>query len=209
MSCDLHLHRVRGRHRPERKPESQWQSLPPSPVLQPLVTTTPLSTDLQRLSLYPRIPHSRKGFFKTYRLLRERETERERGKSREGGRQRIPSRLRAVRAKPDVGLELTNHKIVTRATVGRSTNRATQTPVSAALTKRHATSFPQPRSEGQTDKLLRSPALPMGRCLPAEGPGFTGLLCPGLRAPCSAGSLTSRPRARANPSAVGPAGCNR
>ena len=85
MSCDLHLHRVRGRHRPERKPESQWQSLPPSPVLQPLVTTTPLSTDLQRLSLYPRIPHSRKGFFKTYRLLRERETERERGKSREGG----------------------------------------------------------------------------------------------------------------------------
>ena len=36
-----------------------------------------------------------------------------RGGAREGGRERIPSRLRAVSAEPSVGLDLTNHKIMT------------------------------------------------------------------------------------------------
>ena len=51
--------------------------------------------------------------------MRERERERERehewGKGAERERQRIPSRLRAVSTEPDVGLELTNGEIMTRA----------------------------------------------------------------------------------------------
>ena len=39
--------------------------------------------------------------------------ERESKTGREGGREKIPSRLHAVSAEPDVGLELTNHEIVT------------------------------------------------------------------------------------------------
>ena len=35
------------------------------------------------------------------------------GRGRESGRDRIPSRLCNVSAEPDVGLELTNHEIVT------------------------------------------------------------------------------------------------
>ena len=35
------------------------------------------------------------------------------GRGRERGRERIPSRLCAVNTEPDVGLEPTNHEIVT------------------------------------------------------------------------------------------------
>ena len=48
---------------------------------------------------------------------REREGEHEWGRSRERGRHRIRSRLQAVRTEPDVGLELMNHKIMTRTEV--------------------------------------------------------------------------------------------
>ena len=48
-----------------------------------------------------------------YLLLRERESEREQGRGRERRRERIPSRLRAVSTEPDVGLERTNHDVVT------------------------------------------------------------------------------------------------
>ena len=46
-----------------------------------------------------------------YLFLRERQQVRER--QRERGRQRIPSSLHAVSAEPNVGLELTNHEIMT------------------------------------------------------------------------------------------------
>ena len=39
--------------------------------------------------------------------------ERERERKRERERERIPSRLRAFSAEPNVGLELTNHEIMT------------------------------------------------------------------------------------------------
>ena len=42
-----------------------------------------------------------------------REIESKRGRSREKGRERIPSRLCTVIAGPDVGLELTNCEIMT------------------------------------------------------------------------------------------------
>ena len=35
------------------------------------------------------------------------------GRNRERGRERTPSRLQAVSAEPDVGLDLTNHEIMT------------------------------------------------------------------------------------------------
>ena len=38
---------------------------------------------------------------------------REWGRGREGGRDGIPNRLRALSTRPDVGLDLTNHEIVT------------------------------------------------------------------------------------------------
>ena len=41
------------------------------------------------------------------------EREYEQGRGRERGRARIPSRLHAVSAEPNVGLELTNCKIMT------------------------------------------------------------------------------------------------
>ena len=43
--------------------------------------------------------------------------EHEQGRGRERVRDRIPSELRAVSAQPDVGLELTNGKLVTRAEI--------------------------------------------------------------------------------------------
>ena len=43
---------------------------------------------------------------------RDRERERER-ESRGGARERIPSRLHAISAEPDAGLNLTNHEIMT------------------------------------------------------------------------------------------------
>ena len=60
-----------------------------------------------------------KNFFNIYLLLRDREgdTEPEAG-----------SRLRAVSTEPDAGLEPTHREIVTRAEVGRSTDRAPQAP---------------------------------------------------------------------------------
>ena len=48
-----------------------------------------------------------------YLLLRERKREREQGGSKERGRHRIPSRLHAVSAEPNVVLELTNCEIMT------------------------------------------------------------------------------------------------
>ena len=44
------------------------------------------------------------------------------GGGAERGRERIPGRLRTVSAEPDVGLELTNHEIMTWAEVGHFTN---------------------------------------------------------------------------------------
>ena len=43
--------------------------------------------------------------------MREREREKTRGRGRERGRQRIPSRLCAIRAEPDLGLKLTEPKV--------------------------------------------------------------------------------------------------
>ena len=42
-----------------------------------------------------------------------RECAREQGRSRERGRERIPSRFHAVSAEPNVGLKLTNREIMT------------------------------------------------------------------------------------------------
>ena len=53
---------------------------------------------------------------------RERMHVHEQGRDRERERERIPSRLRAVSAEPDVGLELTNHEIMTLAEIGHLTN---------------------------------------------------------------------------------------
>ena len=47
---------------------------------------------------------------------------------RERETQNPESRLRAVSTEPDVGLELTNREITTRAKVGRLTDSATQAP---------------------------------------------------------------------------------
>ena len=55
-------------------------------------------------------------FFNAYFfILREREGARARSGEgqRQRGRERIPSRLRAVRAEPDAGLDPTGHEIVT------------------------------------------------------------------------------------------------
>ena len=52
-------------------------------------------------------------FFLFIHLFQERERERvQAGRGRERGRERIPSRLRAVSTEPDVGLELTKREIV-------------------------------------------------------------------------------------------------
>ena len=50
-------------------------------------------------------------FFNVYFILRE--TENEQGRGTERGRERIPSRLRAVSTEPDMGLELMNHETMT------------------------------------------------------------------------------------------------
>ena len=47
------------------------------------------------------------------RLFRERETDSKRGRGRERGRERIPSRLRAVIADPHVGLEPMSREMMT------------------------------------------------------------------------------------------------
>ena len=55
-------------------------------------------------------------------FLRARESKQGRGRKR--GRERIPSRLRSVSTEPDVGLELTNLEIMTRAeTKSQTLNR--------------------------------------------------------------------------------------
>ena len=73
-----------------------------------------------------------KFFLKFYLFLREREreTEPEWGRGREWGdtESKAGSRLWAVSIEPDVGLELTGHKIVTWAEVGCLTDWATQAP---------------------------------------------------------------------------------
>ena len=56
-------------------------------------------------------------FKKCLFILRERQGERESERDRENepgrGRERIPSRVHAVSAEADVGLDLTNHEIIT------------------------------------------------------------------------------------------------
>ena len=57
-------------------------------------------------------------FFNVYLFSFERDREKERpdreeGRGRESGGQRIPSRLHAVRAEPDAGLKPTNREIMT------------------------------------------------------------------------------------------------
>ena len=60
-----------------------------------------------------------------YLLLRDRETECEQGRGREKETEHeAGSRLRAVSTEPDVGLELTNHEIMTWAEVRHLTNWA-------------------------------------------------------------------------------------
>ena len=51
------------------------------------------------------------------------------GKGRQMGRLRIQSGFRADSRDPDVGLELTNHEIMTWAKVGYLTDWATQAPL--------------------------------------------------------------------------------
>ena len=64
------------------------------------------------------------------------ETETTGGAEREGDREfETGSRLWAVSTEPDVGLKLTNCKIMTRAEVGRSTDWATQAPQAVASFK--------------------------------------------------------------------------
>ena len=46
-------------------------------------------------------------------IYSEKESKQEQGRGRDRGRERIPSRLHAVSAEPDAGLELTNHEIMT------------------------------------------------------------------------------------------------
>ena len=68
-------------------------------------------------------------FFNDYLFFeRQRETEHEWGRSREGGRHRIPSRLQALSCqhRADTGLELTDCEIITRTEVGHWTDWATQ-----------------------------------------------------------------------------------
>ena len=64
-----------------------------------------------------------------YLSLRQRETEHEKGRGREGDTEsEAGSRLWAVSTEPDTGLELTSREIMTWAEVGRLTHWATQAP---------------------------------------------------------------------------------
>ena len=65
----------------------------------------------------------------------QRETEHEQGRGREGDPEsEAGSRLQAVGTEPDMGLELTNREIMTRAEVGRSIRLSHPgTPVSAVF----------------------------------------------------------------------------
>ena len=62
--------------------------------------------------------------------MRQRETEHERGRGREGDTEsEAGSRLWAISPEPDAGLELADREIVTWAEVGRLTDWATQAPL--------------------------------------------------------------------------------
>ena len=64
------------------------------------------------------------------------------GSEREGDREsETGSGLRAVSTEPDAGLELTDHEIMTRAEVGRFTDRATQAPQGFLLFKAEESSL--------------------------------------------------------------------
>ena len=67
-------------------------------------------------------------FFNVYSFLREKEIEHEQGKGRERGTHRIQSGICTDSRELQVGLELTNHKIITWAEVDQLTNWATQVP---------------------------------------------------------------------------------
>ena len=55
--------------------------------------------------------------------------------SRSMGWSLVSGRLRAVSPEPDAGLELTSREIMTRAGAGRSTDGATQAPLSFTYSK--------------------------------------------------------------------------
>ena len=52
-------------------------------------------------------------FLKIYLFLRERVHVHEWGVGRQGGRERIPNKLCTDSAEPDMGLELSNHEVMT------------------------------------------------------------------------------------------------
>ena len=69
-------------------------------------------------------------FFNVYLFEREREREHKQGGGREGDTEsKAGSRLWAVITEPDMGLELTNGEIMTRAEAGHLTDLATQAPL--------------------------------------------------------------------------------
>ena len=89
------------------------------------------------------------------------ETERQnmsrRGAERRGDTEsEAGSRLPAVRTEPDVGLELTNHEIMTWAEVGRLTDWATQAP--------HSPIYFIPKSLNNLFEILQG-AVPSSGCL--------------------------------------------
>ena len=62
--------------------------------------------------------------------MRQRETEHEQGRGREGETEsEVGSRLWVVSTEPNMGLELTEHEIMIWAEAGRSTDWATQAPL--------------------------------------------------------------------------------
>ena len=101
--------------------------------------------------------------------MRKKETERQRGRDREGGgdtESEAGSRLRAVSTEPARGLDPINHEIVTGAEVGRLTDRATWAPLHHRSLKSrtlhcrfHIASSPYPLTTRTVARLL---------CLPTE-----------------------------------------
>ena len=63
-------------------------------------------------SLRPKLPTENYFYLFIYLFEKEREKEHEQGRDREGGRQRIPSRLRSVSTEPYAGLEPMNPQVV-------------------------------------------------------------------------------------------------
>ena len=107
-------------------------------------------------------------------LFWERERESKQRRGRERGRQRIPSRLHAVSAEPDVGLELTNREIKTWAEVKIWTPNRLSHPGTPVL-PRCISHLAECRVHSSTSKSMdgRNEAfsIPLEHCLPvAEVP---------------------------------------